>query len=116
MINEPLELTESPAAHMDDDSSIIIKKVASQDSANIVVPPSALNKKSINSYSDLHHNLLASGRANSVASNSEVVSSNHNSAPENVNERSIQPTHRMKTSEMETVKLGASGMQTRQQA
>lgn len=65
-------------------------------------------------YTEIHKGLMASGRTNSVKSTSEVVSSSNNtSAPENVNERSMQPLHRMKTSDMDTVKQGASGMQNR---
>lgn len=81
------------------------------------MPPIQQFKKSIPNYGDLHRGLLASGRSNSIQSNSEVVSSsgNGNSAPENVKERSVKPSHRMKTSDIETAKMGAYGMNSRQQ-
>jgi hypothetical protein len=97
---------------MDDDSGIQIQKLASQDSSSIAVPHQAFYRKPIESYDDFHgKGLLASGRVPSNHSNSEVISSsNNNSAPENVNERSVAPTHRMKTSDIDTIKQVASGL------
>jgi hypothetical protein len=54
--------------------------------------------------------VLASGKTYSVQSTSEVISSMNNDAPENVNEESQKPVHRMKTSDIEQIKQGASGM------
>ena len=96
-----------------EDSGVLNNKLSSQDSTSFM-PHQAIFKKQMPNYSEIHKGLRASGRTNSVKSTSEVVSSSNNtSAPENVNERSMQPLHRMKTSDMDTIKQAASGMQSR---